>query len=228
MLTKDILSFFSVKHTPSAMSLDVIARLLWAPQSLQPANTKRELDNKFRIPFYLAMAAFAVHLMWIIPADEIIRIPENDLLELYVNKILGLVLGGLLIWMLVGFEILIFGIAGYRGVLPAIRGSMISFIFLPCIGIPIHAWFPNGVSQSGYAWIVWVLIASFLLWHDVWLGILLGQGYYKECKHTYSKALRLSSGVSIFLIEIIITVVAALFLPLAFRSSYQEFMWDWF
>ena len=209
-------------------SLLNVGRLIWAPQALSPRHTALESRTKFRLAFWMAAIALGIQIAWLIPDDEIVRM-DDKILEFWLNKLSGLAIGIVLMVVFWGFEVLLLGLMGRRGVSKAIRGSMVPFILLPAIAIPIHAWFPTGMSAMGYAWIVWVIIVAFMVWHGVWLALLLVQGYsgIETNEAVGSKTAFTLSGLLV-LIELLIVVILFVYLPPLFQVSSAEFMDQWF
>jgi hypothetical protein len=209
-------------------SLLVIGRLLWAPQTLAPDATAAENRTKFRLAFWMAAIAMGIQIAWVIPNDEIIRL-DDKILQLWLNKMSGFAIGILLMIVFWGFEVLLLALMGKRGASKAIRGSFAPFLFLPAIAIPIHAWFPTGMSSMGYSWIVWLLIWGFMIWHAVWLAVLLNKGYSGiEMPQPIEFEIALFICTVMIIIELILVSILVVYIPPLFQVSPQEFLVEWF
>lgn len=207
--------------------LNVMASMLWAPQSVSSNQKFQNPNKKLFTGFFLGLIGLIIRMIWIVP-DNLIRISENPTLELFLNKVAGFGFGLVFALFMLIVESIYLRLWKIFQPTFAVAGSMAIYIFLPLIGNPIHALFPEGLSASGYSYIVWILIVFFVSWHSVWLGLLCKNGnieYRADINKFQKKIPYLVVILTIF--EIAITFLLFYYLPLLFNSTYNEFFMVW-
>ncbi len=208
--------------------MSVGLRLIFEPNTLQPKNeSKKDSEphlSSLSFGGILGIIGFILHAIYIFPKDEIGFGLENDTMEIFLNKLVGVVLGIVLITLLMGFEKVLLRIFRIRKQRQVHRGSMAVFFLLPFTCIPIHAVFNDQLSLRGASWIVYTLVVIFLSWHIYLLNYLLLQFGGTE----FSKG-ELRIRMMAFLgIELVCAFTFLLLAPRAFGVSASQFMGEYF
>ncbi|MBD3352073.1 MAG: hypothetical protein GF364_11355 [Candidatus Lokiarchaeota archaeon] len=210
-------------------SLSIGTRLIFDPNNIVSKKEGKPNLESLSIGILLGVIGFILQWIFIFPADEISFGFDNQLLESFLNKTAGAILGFLLIFVLMIFEKLILWIFGFRKFKHIHRGSMANFFLMPFITIPIHSLFDDQLSLRGYWWILLVLIVVFVIWHIMLLENLLLR-FFKimDSEVSYSKEQIKHRILILLIVELICAFTFLLLIPLAFDVTILRGMGEYF
>jgi hypothetical protein len=201
--------------------------VIWTPQSLVPQKPFNEPSRRLRTGFYLALIGLVIRMFWFVP-DDLVTIKDNESLSVILSNVSAVGFGlvfTLFLWWFAEIYLLFWRV---RKSSSAVFGSMSIYIFLPIIGIPIHALFPGGMSATGYGYIVWILIIFFISWQNIWLGILCKQGHIQYQGDIGRIKKRIVPMILILiLLEIALSILCLYLIPTLFKSSMAELFLTW-
>ncbi|MFX0100091.1 MAG: hypothetical protein ACFFCS_10965 [Candidatus Hodarchaeota archaeon] len=204
-----------------------LAQLIWKPSEIKPINTFEPNKSPLVIGLWAGLVGLGIQLSWIIP-EGLISISAGEGIELLVNKISGALVGILLVLILWGFESIFLRICRFHGFKRAIQGSLAVFLVVPAACIPIHAWFPAGLTVVGYNWMFWVLAGFFVTWHVSTLFTLLASGNFNnKTGRTITRKKHVLMGILLVIIEIALAITFFVAIPYAFGNDFAEFMVEW-
>lgn len=152
-----------------------LGRLLFAPGDALAGTTTEDARPVVAIGTAAGMVGLGIHIGWLIP-DDVIGLGYKFEQALLVNKALGVAIGVLLVAVLPLFDRLLLACFKVKGrqTLVAAYGSLGVFLVVPFAAIPLHSFFPAGVTASGHVELFWILVGLFLTWHACALGSILG------------------------------------------------------
>ncbi len=205
--------------------LDLVGRLLWAPQMVTVERPFTQSSRKLRVGFLMGLVGLGIRMIFLIPDNtRIFTIEEDPTLQLVANKLTGPLMALGLLFLLWALERSLLQTCKMRNSSAMILGSFGIFLILPCIGIPLHALFPGGITAAGYEPLVWSFMMLFVLWHVTWLYFLMKGGHFRWTGSSPpSPKYLIRFAIILAGIEIALTVVAMYFTPMIFRYTMEDF-----
>jgi hypothetical protein len=201
--------------------------LLWFPRALQTVNPRPKRADATNAGFLAGLIGLGGFLAWLIPPDYL-GISDVPLIEAVLNAAVGVIAGILMIFMLFGFEALVFGAFGFKGYSRTIKGAMGIFLLVPAACIPVHALFPDGLTAAGYQWIFWLIAGFFLAWHGtVMLSLVPSEHYTTKAPRFVTRKAGWVFAIALAGVELILAFIFFNVIPLAFRSDFADFMVTW-
>ncbi|HMF31302.1 MAG TPA: hypothetical protein VKK79_07810 [Candidatus Lokiarchaeia archaeon] len=203
---------------------DFFSRLLWAPNTVKPQLSFQEGDKALWMGFLAGMIGLALQACFLLPIGTFVTIPNNALLQFWVDKFIYFGIGIVLSIFLWVFDVFFLSICKVRKSRRAVAGSFVPFVILPLVTVPIKALFPLGMSAAGHAEFVWMEIVLFFAWHNVTLGLLLVNGHYTNLDNRQISTKTLS--IICWLLcgaEIGLIILSLWGIPLVFQSSLGAF-----
>nr|MDO8084604.1 hypothetical protein [Candidatus Sigynarchaeum springense] len=151
-----------------------LGRLLFSPAEIITSTSPRDAKLVIAIGTVAGMAGLGINVGWLIP-DDVIGLGYKLEQALLVNKALGVAIGILLVVVLALFDRLLLACFKIKGkpAVEAVHGSLAIFLLVPFAAIPLHSFFPAGVTASGHVELFWILAGLFVIWHVCVLGSIL-------------------------------------------------------
>ncbi len=201
-----------------------LGRLLFAPSDILADTSQKSAKLVIYIGTIAGMIGLGINVGWLIP-DDVIGLGYKFEQALLVNKALGGVIGILLVVVLALFDRLIlacFKITGKPAAV-AVHGSLAVFLIVPFAVIPLHSYFPAGVTASGHVELFWILFGLFIAWHICVLGSIL---HVSLGDSTDTRPLLQVLGV-LLAAELGAAILFLLVFPLAFDLTATSFFLEW-
>ncbi len=180
-----------------------------------------------RLGFVAGMAGLGTLVAWLSP-DDFIGLGWRFENALLVNKTLGFAIGFILPLLLLALEHVVLACFRFKGTYGAIQGATAIFLLVPFVAIPIHSFFPGGLTASGHAWIFWVLAITFVCWHVMVLGSLLARGHFDNKEDIDARYQNVVLPcVVLASCEVALTVAFLACFPHVFGLTMAEFFLGW-
>jgi hypothetical protein len=205
----------------------MLGRLFFAPDLARTGEPAHDDKMMAWIGTLAGMVGLGIQIGWLIP-DDVIGFGWKFEQALLVNKALGVAISVLLVLLLILFERVFFARFKIEKVAAAVQGSLAVFLLVPFTAIPLHSFYPVGVTASGHVELFWILFGLFIAWHVCILGALLrgGSGQSDGARPEGPRPMRQVLAILLAL-EVGLGILALVLLPAAFGQTMTEFFREW-
>ncbi len=205
----------------------MLGKLFFVPDLARTGEQAHDDKMMAWIGTLAGMVGLGIQIGWLIP-DDVIGFGWRFEQALLVNKALGVAIGVLLVVVLFLFERLFLAICKIDRISAVVQGSLAVFLLVPFTAIPLHSFFPAGVTTSGHAELFWILFALFITWHVCILGALLRGEPGQPARARPEGPRPLWQIIAILLVlEVGLGILALVLLPAGFKQTFAEFFQGW-
>jgi hypothetical protein len=205
----------------------MLGRLFFAPDRARTGDPAQDDKKMAWIGTLAGMVGLGIQIGWLIPED-VIGFGWTFEPALFINKALGVSIGVLLVVLLFLFERLFFAIFKIEKVAAAVQGSLAVFLLVPFTAIPLHSFYPVGVTASGHVELFLILFGLFITWHICILEALQrgDSGQLDGARLESPRPMWQVLGI-LLVMEVGLGILALVVLPAAFGQTMAEFFREW-